>query len=342
MRNIADLKSLDVNSGIRRRRRAECSEVGREDVFASRKQYETLASKVQIHVNVTSDLRLDFGSATECERDGQAGYFLCPPSRTPYDQLIEYLDSKPELGPTWRTGRELEALAATALTIRWGSYYAVLADLKHQTWRHDGSIDVPSISDPEMARINIEASDAMARWINLYLSDQFRERCLAIARRAVAYLPIHKKVEPIRGSFVRVSASDARRLIENAGAGHREILLEAAHRAPLRILANAIITAAYRNGPIETVHGGRGVGIASDTPRLTPTVDRRIQSVAHGYMKAAHDLLWELEADHDYPNWDERAAPYWFVAPRWSTTETSREVFLPFGGNHIEHPRADT
>ena len=285
---------------------------------------------MQIHVSVTSDLRLNFGVATKCERDGRTGYLLQPPSQTPYDQLTEYLSSKPDPGSSWRTSRQLEALAATALTIRWGSYYAVLADLQHQPWRFDGSIDVQSIADGEMARINIEASDAMERWINLYISDRFRERSLAMARRAVACLPIHKKVLPLPVSFRRISARDARRLVENTNVENRERLLEAANRAPLRILANAIITVAYRNGPIEEVHGGRGAGFPSDTPRLTPAIDRRIQSTAHGYMKAAHDLLWELESEGGHENWAERAAPYWFTAPSWSTTEASREIFLPF------------
>jgi hypothetical protein len=50
------------------------------------------------------------------------------------------------------------------------------------------------------------------------------------------------------------------------------------------------------------VHGARGMGFPSDTPRLTPAIDRRIQSTAHGYMKAAHDLLWELEGEGGYEN----------------------------------------
>jgi hypothetical protein len=246
---------------------------------------------------------------------------LRPPSRSPYEQLLKYLNGVPDPGDTWRTERELEALAATALTIRWGSYYAVLADLKSQAWRFDGSVDVESISDAEMARINIEASAAMARWIELYLSD--RSACLALARRAVAHLPIYKKVEPLRGSFPFVPASAAAGLIEGTAAEQRERLLEAARRAPLRVLANAIITIAYRNGPIEDVHAG------TYTSRLTLAVDRRIQSVTYGRMKAAHDLLWRLGNAEGYLSWEQRSAPYWFTAPRWSTTEDSREIFIP-------------
>src|ERR1043165_1076057 len=76
-----------------------------------------------------------------------------------FRQLLEYLKSKPDpdsrvLGS--RIGRE--GIAATAMTLRWGSYLAVLLDREKSVWAEVKSTGISRISDGEMARINIEAS----------------------------------------------------------------------------------------------------------------------------------------------------------------------------------------
>jgi hypothetical protein len=46
------------------------------------------------------------------------------------------------------------------------------------------------ISDEEMARINIEASAALAEWIDIYRADPGRRQYTQLVDRAVYYLPI--------------------------------------------------------------------------------------------------------------------------------------------------------
>ncbi len=55
-----------------------------------------------------------------------------------------------------------EGVAAAALTLRWGSYLAVLLDRDKSVWNEASSPSTGRISDEEMARINIEASAALA------------------------------------------------------------------------------------------------------------------------------------------------------------------------------------
>lgn len=60
----------------------------------------------------------------------------------------------------------LEGVAA-AVILRWGSYLAVLLDHDKPIWPEVHSPRTSRISDEEMARINIEASAALAEWIDL-------------------------------------------------------------------------------------------------------------------------------------------------------------------------------
>ena len=57
-----------------------------------------------------------------------------------------------------------EGVAATVLVLRWGSYLAVLLDRDKPLWSAVRSQGISRISDEEVARINIEASAALAEW----------------------------------------------------------------------------------------------------------------------------------------------------------------------------------
>lgn len=285
-----------------------------------------------IQVKVTPELTLDFGTVEQTVQDGERGLLLTPAVVTPFEQLHDFLQRQPNPGKTHRSLSELDAVAATALCVRWGSYYAVLADFEHQSWRFDGSVH-ESIYDEEMARINIEASAAMSRWIDLYLSPSSTERAATLARRAVAYLPVVKRIQIQEGFPFWISEEEARMRTKNTQTNSKlQAWLQAAADAPpSRILGNAIIHHAYRNGFIERVHAGRGEGLPSLTPRITPVVDQRIQSETNGYLKNANSLLYVLatSADYRHQSWRQRAAPFLFKAIYWSTTESSRSVFLP-------------
>lgn len=104
-----------------------------------------------------------------CETEG-ATQIVQPPRVTLFRQLLEYLRAKPD--PPAQTGIvEVEGTAAAAIALRWGSYFAVLTDHTKPLGGQARSRDASRISDSEMARINIEASAALAEWIDLLRRD---------------------------------------------------------------------------------------------------------------------------------------------------------------------------
>ncbi|MBI3637328.1 MAG: hypothetical protein HY216_14130 [Candidatus Rokubacteria bacterium] len=86
---------------------------------------------------------------------------------------------------------------AAAVTLRWGSYLAVLLDHDKRIWPEVHSPRTSRISDAEMARINIEASAALAEWIDLYRTDPGGRLYEQLVNRAVAYLPMPKKTSKL-------------------------------------------------------------------------------------------------------------------------------------------------
>ena len=74
------------------------------------------------------------------------------------------------------------AIAAVAVCLRWGSYFAALANHDLPQWAAAFDPAVSGIGDGEMARINIEASAALSDWIDLLQPlpgvgrHQFRQR----------------------------------------------------------------------------------------------------------------------------------------------------------------------
>src|SRR5437016_5395616 len=91
-----------------------------------------------------------------------------------------------------------EGVAAAALTLRWGSYLAVLLDRNKPVWPKVSSASTSRISDEEMARINIEASAALAEWIDLYRADPGGRVYEQLVNRAVFYLQMPKKTPKLK------------------------------------------------------------------------------------------------------------------------------------------------
>jgi hypothetical protein len=78
-----------------------------------------------------------------------------------FQQVVAYLEAKPvPLGGTMR--RADEARAAVAVCLRWGSYFAVLADPARPDAPSIDDGQVSQIDDEEMARMNIEISAGVA------------------------------------------------------------------------------------------------------------------------------------------------------------------------------------
>jgi hypothetical protein len=81
-----------------------------------------------LHVRVTEDLELDGGTWKLTEgQDRRLTAMITPPEVPMFQQVIDYLEAKP-VPPGGNIRRADEARAATAVCLRWGSYFAVLAD----------------------------------------------------------------------------------------------------------------------------------------------------------------------------------------------------------------------
>lgn len=283
-------------------------------------------------VRVNAELVLDVGWSELVATKAGREQYLRPPATSQFDQILKYLDAMPD--PPVRSGpplADLEGVAAAALVLRWGSYLAVLLDLDKPLWSEARSKTASRIADQEMARINIEASAALAKWIEVYRSRGASEY-QRLVRRAVAYLPM-----PLRRAKGAVSAFGA--LAEPALASACVALADPprlnrvtdqVQRYPSRVFANALINTAWRNGPVEDVHAGEGEEYPLDRRRVAPSEERRLMRFASEGLAFGMAVCRDLAADPD--RWAAKVLPYGLaellgVTPsEWSLTETSREV----------------
>ena len=126
----------------------------------------------ELWVRVNDELVLDAGTCEEVSGPRGPERLIRSPQTTLSQQVLAYLHAKPD--PPRRPSGSMvgrEGVAATALALRWGSYLAVLLDRDKPVWPEVRSASTSRISDEEMARINIEASAALATWIDLYRED---------------------------------------------------------------------------------------------------------------------------------------------------------------------------
>jgi len=141
-----------------------------------------------LQVRVINDLLLDGGSWTLTIDRKVAN--IAPPTTPMFQQVVEYLESKP-VPPGGSTKRADEARAAVAVCLRWGSYFAVLADPARPSAPNIDDEQVSQIDDEEIARTSIEISAALAWWLALSGSDD--RRYWDLVARALAYLPTGPK-----------------------------------------------------------------------------------------------------------------------------------------------------
>lgn len=126
-----------------------------------------------LQVRVNGELVIDAGTCEATLEPSGPEWIIRPPATTLFHQVLAYLREKPD-PPTHLSGSMVgrEGVAAAALVLRWGTYLAVLADHDKAVWAEVKSPSASRISDDEMARINIEASAALADWIDIYRADQ--------------------------------------------------------------------------------------------------------------------------------------------------------------------------
>ena len=142
-------------------------------------------------INVNDQFTIDAGSWQACVEEDQTPYrLISPPQITMYRQVLSYLE---EVAKDMKAPPKSQlhfgevAIATVAVCLRWGSYFAVLTKRDLPQWTAALDPGVSCIGDGEMARINIEASAALAGWIDLMQADQQHFRKLVKA--AVQLLP---------------------------------------------------------------------------------------------------------------------------------------------------------
>jgi hypothetical protein len=191
-----------------------------------------------------------------------------------------------------------------------------------------------------MARINIEASAALAEWIDIYRTDPGGRLFEQLVNRAVAYLPMQKKKSRLKVTEVGALSEPeiAARLVEAFGVSNPQHLARVrqdVERHPSRVLANALVNTAWRNGPVENIHAGGFRGYPLDQRRVTLAEERELMAFASERLAQGTSVCLRFALERPPRPWPEQVLPYglaelMMITPsRWTLTEVSREVRLP-------------
>ena len=299
-------------------------------------RYSPAPAAGNLHVRVNDELVLDAGRYETVLGSEGPQQVIHPPKRTLYDQVLTYLVAKPDAPGTY-AGRYREGAAIAAVTLRWGSYLAVLLDRDKPRWNVPVSDHVSRISNGEMARINIEASAAMASWIDLLRQDRTGETYRRLVNRALTYLPMPKMVHKVRpfGFGALTVPSVAAKLIQPRDPAWVDEARAKAAAQPSRLLANAAVNCAWRNGPVEDFHAGHARGYPLDKRRIGVFGERRLMNFASAGLQEAVGACRDLAVEQPSRARAEQVLPFGLaeelrITPEnWTLTESSREIRLP-------------
>ena len=226
----------------------------------------------KIEITVSDELTVDAGTVEESTEQ----FTVHPPATPMIDQIIAYLDEKPDLyGDT-----QIQHLGVglTALCVRWGSYLATLIDEKADL--HPAILGLNKaqpteygfISNSEMKRLNIEISFNVSRVVQV-----FRERgefgLWDLLNKARDFLPMpHKRMTRNREEMnnILIAPATGAYVVEQSESGEGSPMfqpdangnsLPMIHRIELenadRYLANALTYHSWRNTIIEDLHAGK-------------------------------------------------------------------------------------
>lgn len=293
--------------------------------------------RTNLQVPISDDLTLDAGSYQDIQTPNGVMTVIRPPSKTLFSQLLSYIDSKPA-PPSMPSGsmRSREGVAATAMTLHFGSYLAVLLDPGKPIWPEVHSPTTSRISDGEMARINIESSAALCEWINLYRTltyDEYQN----LVNKVVFYLPMKKKTCIADRSFPLKALSTpkiAADVVRNTEVERLNKVRNDSLRRPGRLLANALIHNAWRNGStVEDFHAGEPRGYPLDRRRFTGKEEGEIMNSTTPKLAAGMDICLYLKMEQPPRHWTEQELPFGLcplLSPPndWTLTESSCEVKL--------------
>jgi hypothetical protein len=280
---------------------------------------------------------LDAGTCEEVPGPEGPELLIRPPRTTLFHQVLSYLRDKPD--PTTKLSgstSDREGAAACAMTLRWGSFLAVLLDREKSVWSEVKSATTSRISDQEMARINIEASAALAEWVDLFRADQDQRLYFKLVDRAVCYLPMPKRKPRVNfNEFLALANPEiSAKLLAACDAAYLETARADAERFASRVFGNALTNHAWRNGPVEGIHAGEYRGYPLDQRRITPAEERALMGFASQRLALGMRVCQQFSAEQPPRAWTEQVVPYalagmLLITPsRWTFTESSRQVRL--------------
>ena len=215
----------------------------------------------------------------------------------------------------------------------------MLLDREKSVWSEVKSATTSRISDEEMARINIEASAALAEWVDLFRAEQNQRLYFKLVDRAVCYLPMPKRKPKLNfNEFLALGNPEiSAKLLEACDATYLEVARTDTERFASRIFANALTNHAWRNGPVEAIHGGQFRGCPLDKRRMTPAEERELMGFSSERLAIGMRVCSQFSAEQPRRAWSEQVLPYalagmLLITPsRWTLTESSRQVRLPLG-----------
>lgn len=307
-----------------------------------------MMQRFQLSVKVSDTLTLDAGWWEETmEETAQGKPLPCrlihPPEPTMYDQVLRYLETisrETRIPPKSQLNFGEVAMATIAVCLRWGTYFAVLADRTKPIWPQTEQEEISMIGDEEMARINIEASAALAQWIELMRTDDGYFRKMVKAAQLLPMLPqlldektnnkLYRIISFINSAQSRQGFFDALR--EHYGDEWLEQKRADIMPNPARWLANGLINAYWRNeSGIEDIHAGEWEARPLLQRRITPAQEYTIvQEIAEGIVPSMH-AIYNVVNKKSEDSWEERAlslAINFSPPDYWSLTEQTAEVLL--------------
>jgi hypothetical protein len=289
-------------------------------------------------VSVEDDLVLDAGSWLQTlDEDQRSVTRVIPPSRPMFRQVVDHLEAQP-LPASGFVRLADEARATVAVCLRWGSYFALLADSSRPFSPDAWDENTSQIADDEMARMNIEISAAIQWWLTLKFSDEQRYRQLV--QRALTCLPLGRKTvtrSPEGNVLAECASAAVATAVQRAWSVERlERDLRLAGTNGVRVIANTMTLLSWRNGPVEKIHAGRRFGHRFNERRVLPRDEKAIIRQAQNVLCVALQAVEQMTLDGAWPPSAQRVLPFMrpFCHPRdWSYSEQSRVVELPLRTN---------
>lgn len=302
----------------------------------------------QLTVRVNDALLLDAGWWEVTLEETISGESLScrrihPPDPTMYEQVLGYLDrvaSARPFPPKSQLDFAEVGLATVALCLRWGTYFVVLADHTKPLWAQTEQAAISMVGDREMARINIEASAALAQWIDLMRADDRRFRRLVKAALTLPALPqridgwtdhqLYRRMSMINSArgrqnfFALLAKQYGEEWLARKRAG---IVLN-----PTRGLANGLINIYWRNeSGIEDIHAGAWAARPLLQRRITLVQeDALVRQVAGGIVPGMH-AVYSVVRKESEDSWEEQAqalALHFSPPGSWSLSKQTAEVLL--------------